>query len=86
MKAPKDSLDVLSILGMIGASLLFISGFIGYIAYRFGNETPKDGIEAVFAIGSGFVLWVFGQFGWYGRRLMRLEREVETLRGTQRPE
>jgi len=86
MKATKDPLDVLSIIGMICAILVIIIGFTVYSVYLFAERTPNDGIQAVFLIGLGYLLLVLGQLGWYGRRLTRLEREVETLRGKVRPE
>jgi hypothetical protein len=86
MKTTKDPLDVVSIVGMVGALLVIISGFILHFIYQFGEGTPKDGIGAVFSLGIGYFLLTLGQIGWYGRRLMRLEQEVKSLRGKERPE
>jgi hypothetical protein len=82
----KDPVDGLSIIGMICAIVVIIVGFTLYFVYLFGERTPNDGINAVFQIGFGYLLLVLGQLTWYGRRLTRLEREVETLRGKGRPE
>ena len=86
MKAKKDPLDFASNIGSIAAWVMVIAGFILYFIYRFAGEAPKDGIDAVFMIALGYFFVVQGQFYWYKQRLMRLEREVEALRGKDRPE
>jgi hypothetical protein len=86
MKAKKDPLEVGSTIGSIGALLIVVGGFVFYFMYRFEEQAPKDGIDAVFIVANGCCLLALAQIGWYGRRLMKLEREVEALRGKDRPE